>query len=366
MTQTQQAECVYLHTRTDSAGSWIWFSRKGQTQAYPMDPVSFASQPWLQEASTIRILGSPRNVSLIVSLYHVQQQDRLPFRLQLGSPWLVRPENGDLSDVHILQRMGEATHYSPSVGGWRTFTERDYPMYALAKEIFDSRGRCTTKATKFLEAHPAWPALSFIETVDKTRAALLLAMILDPRWHMDPNNPDRAARLKSFCGLGRASGLSATKVVNLVLGGWTEGVVTKHQSQVAMAQMVIDTWAGEDRDWCLADCLGPRLFLQRIALRSRRGPDDLAHGVLRASHVFLRYLRDTWLDAMTQGRQYAVAQEPLGRQGTVSERVRLKPARTYSPQLFVPSHFFEDGETVREFLNHMARACGSGRSGHHG
>ena len=319
---TATADDLRLHRETGSTlGAWIWFTQRGQQTAYPMDPTSFVSQDWVHAAPVVQILGTVDNAPLIDALYRARHTQGTPGRIQVGSPWPYDLDAERPDALTIFSRMSLLDRLRPSQGGWHDLTRHDYVSYALCRTVFEARGRCTGVAEKFLKAHPAWPALSFLPTLDQPRSALLLSLMVDPRWYIDPENPDRSARLKSYFGLGSGKGdASPIRLMEAILEKRKpEGPLA---TKMAKIQTVLDTWAGMDRDpdpYLIGD--EPRNFLWRIALEA----PNRAVGLVRACHVFLRFVAETWTQAVSDGH----------------------------PDLFVPAYFFHDPAVAAEWVNHL-------------
>ena len=79
--------------------------------------------------------------------------------------------------------------------------------------------------------------------------------------------------------------------------------------------------------------------------------DDVARGILAASRVFARFVREVWLDRLTPPRNYTKVRTIQGK-----VRMKMKPSERYSPQLFVPQHFFEDQAAADAWRQHVKRA----------
>jgi len=245
---------------------------------------------------------------------------------------------------------------SPSVGGWHQLTEKDYVTFALIAEFEQAGGQCTSLVERFLRVHPAWPALSFLPDLSKVAACRLLTAIVDPRWHVDPHKPDRDARLRSFLGLG-GNGLEV--VQSLLMGepslDWPR--------RVARAKDVLDTWTGGDYTPPPQDVVGPSGFLWRVYYGVAEAKDGY-RGMLRACHVFLRFLRSVWLDSLTATRVYEsvvrrVVDRPRGKPDCREKRRRLLPCRAGSSTLFLPEHFFRLTAEVEAWRQHLTRCRGN-------
>ena len=293
----------------------------------------------------IRVLGSNDNADLIVELHNAKLRLGAPCKIQLASPWACRLDHGVPEIFRQMLEIGQA----PSVGGWHTMTKSDYTVYALSVESRKARGRLTDTVRHLLQAHPAYTALSFIPTINYEAAAQLLRTIIDPRFHVDPANPDRASRLKTFMGVEEAS--PGIHNVRAYLHDRSE----QRHSHFERAALLLDTWCGGWRHVIAQDVVGPRDFLMRV-VKTKAGNKGEDVAVLRASHVFLRFLRDVWLDRLTPARTYGRDIVKLGhkRKSNVKRSV-LQVCESYSPTLFVPTHFFDRPDEIGAWMAHQPR-----------
>ena len=317
---------VRLHVETGQLGRWIWFARRNVVTAYPLDPISFVSQEWVKDTSLVRLLGTADNAPLIVALYRTQRLCGKPARVQLGSPLVCGAGDGRLSAATIFRHMDQLDYLAPSLGGWHDLTNKDYTSYALADAIYAAKGKFTGAAEKFMEGHPAWPALSFLPTFNKVRGGLLLALLLDPRWYVDPENCNRAARLRSHFGM--TADKRTVRLIQMIMEGRADAAPKEDVQRISMLQVALDTWAGEDLSPTFPLLAGePANFLWRIAQDNAHGPQGLALGLRRATSVFLRFVCEVWTDAVSV-------------------------APCYDP-LFHAGYFFQDQAVVAAWRHHL-------------
>lgn len=324
MPSTRSMDELILHT----AGGVLYFGT-GRPQAAVFDrgPQEFVAQEWVRQADSVRILGTADNASLIVELHNHRLRHGRP-QIYLGSPSLCRL---DRDPPDVIRQLMEIEH-PPSVGGWHKMRSTDYTAYALINEFAWSGGELTERVRMALEAHPAYRFLQFIPTLDDVATVRVLCEMRDPRFHVDPKAPDAVSRLKQFFGLGEPGG-----VLN------ANAFLTTDRSQVTaryeLADAVLAAWSGGWEYEVQRDVIPPRCFLMRVVRQMRKRGRSTAIALLRASHVFLRYLRYTWLDAMTPPREYELL-------SAGQRRSRMKPERVYAPTMFVPEHFFANADEV--------------------
>jgi len=147
----------------------------------------------------VRVLGTHGNARLITNLYH-QLVELKKSRVEIASPRKCVADTEELSDPEkVLWRMRQL-RLAAVLGGWHPLTKLDMPAYAIAAEIASAQGTATS-SMRFLTRHPAYARWRFIPNVHHESMAMLIAMILDPRWFVDPKRPNRLARLRSYLGI---------------------------------------------------------------------------------------------------------------------------------------------------------------------
>jgi hypothetical protein len=282
------------------------------------------------------MVGSTYNARALCLMYERKKRGEL-VHLEVASPAVVgrtRAERDDPVLMLVRIRDSAADGLNPAMGGWHEFDDADYPAYALAaSDIYDDPrlSEVVQFREEMLTAHPAWPGLSFLEHLDLGKLVQLLGVILDPRWYVSlrtrqgndfvPYNDD-AAKLNAYLGLD-------PRTMAGVLGYCGES------GSAAWCRLVIETWMGRSAP-TPEEQLRPGCFLWR---RYRR-EDGPIKGALRASQMFVDYLRLVWLDALycdhTGRRPAARGKRPL-REG-----------------LFAPDHFFSHGEEAAAYAAHRA------------
>lgn len=268
------------------------------------------SSPLLRIGTNTRILGVPQNAELITSLYLRKRQRQLATILIAGPNVCESPQ--ELRDPYtVLMRMREA-YLTTACGGWHAITDADYAVYALISKAnrdadwFDISGRA------FYEAHPAYPALNFIGGISHKDAAMLLTMIVDPRWYADRRIPDKASKLELYLGLTPKIQRRVSDDTKLIRGGRDLRCAT-----------VLNCWKNTHPGAANYDL--PANFLWRVWRAAGGG----AKGDLRASQAFIRYLRMNWLDALVQ-------------------RTGVRD------HLFSPQQFFKSDAEREAYIQHMA------------
>jgi hypothetical protein len=199
-----------------------------------------------------------------------------------------------------------------------------------------------------LKAHPAWGPLSFIPTQDKHWACLLLTEWLDPRFHVSPDEPDDTKLLNKYMGLGRRTGMKNMKMMFDMDFSDPEKKTDSHQR----ANAAVRAWCRGWVDMHAQDEISPANFLMRVVQRVAASK-DLPVALLRATYVFLRYLRMTWADEMAaEHAVYKQERRTLGKKSEGKVVRTLQPRSVYSPTLFIPDYFFANKDEAVAWRAH--------------
>ena len=279
-----------------------------------------------RSADVVRLLGSPENVELILSLWEARQRGELA-DVQLASPVLCH-DRGERRDPNTVFLRMRSSYLPPSCGGWHSMSPLDYASYALAAALRASEGRYTVEVRNCLWAHPVWPAARFPRFISRPALATLLGELLDPRWYIDPDRPNGTRRLLGFLGLN-----PRTQAGVMSLG--------RPNPMHDRCKLVHRCWSRPPlhigltyrQDWRPAEASQPGLaigddprdFLWRICY-SRKDP---VIGHVRASQQFAIFLQQTWLQSLSQ-------------------------ASSQAHEVFVPEHYFRWSSESAAFRRHFA------------
>lgn len=340
-----------LTVNTDARTRKLWFGTGGPAAAAWVGsggPVGFASEPWVAEAESIRILGTAENAELIVSLYHQRLKNGRPSDIRIGSPNYCE----DLSDPPTVFRSMMENELPASLGGWHLLNEADYRTYAVL-DAYRKDKKISDRVWSLLEVHPAFPALSFIRTIDWDAAIEFLSVLVDPRFHVSPKHPDRNSKMKSFFGLAPGPGGNVHKFLEKNYDNGSQG-----DAKYSRAQVALGTWFNDVDTVLTATIIGPRNFLMRSVREFLMNlPNDRSHqdvvAVTRTSHIFLRFVREVWLDCLTPKRSYEKHMRVVRTSPRWKKKVsRMIPNAWYNPTLFVPEHFFKFSDEVNAWHAH--------------
>lgn len=265
----------------------------------------FIASEFLSEGASVRVAGTPANASLLIALY--EQKLKVGFdSLQVGTP-LCCESADERKDPQVLLYNMRSLDISPSLGGWHEVDLDDYTTYLLASYYYeDHTPGENTRAV--IIGHPAWPALSFIGSLDIDACAQLIATVVDPRWYIDvTSDPNRGSKLEQYLGLN-------PKIYSQIDG--------PHKSdQHKRCRLVQRCWKAKE----IVNFRDPRNFVWR-AWASK--PEDKRG--LAANKLFISFLRQTWLQGVCRGPQ--------------------------ASHLFVPEHFFKQPDEILAYKGHIARA----------
>lgn len=304
---------VRLHTDKDGL---VWMGTDGEpAENTCLDAWDFfeseARQEELDNARVIRLLGTRANAPLVVKL-----QERKASNSQfakkpvlLGSPAVVAREWLRNDPAAVLHHIWQPSPSANLAGHWHEMTTYDYTTYAMIDTLGDKEHREVPQVTKKIAAyHPAWPAVTFVRTVDEDAACQLLCHIVDPRWFRHHQHPNRPSRLHAHLGLTPD---------NMAVIAGEEGEQGLHFNRATLA---VRTWYNRH---ARRGSKEPGDFL----IRTLDAHGTLAKGLLRGTQQLVNFVAAVWLDAV----------------------------RPPHPEAgFRPADFFRDAATARSYEQHRA------------
>ena len=308
---------VSLKLHTDPDGVVWYLEGQGIPVCSGVDVDTFLVTNRPQESMLVHIIGTHQNVNLILEL-HLLRHDDPNFRLYVCTPALCHTE-AERRDPEIALIRARRYMLPGSLGGWHRFGYNDYPVYALAYLIDTEADPSVDHLSQLLGSHVIWPALSFAN-VDEVACAKLVAQILDPRWFIDLQHPDRTSRLESYLGLRLRDGVHTRSDGNHATSD--DGNCLPDPRSRA----VVNCWLPSLEETLDTDrgLKYPENFLYRIWVH--HALDGPVKAQLRVSQAFVRFLRHVWLDALYKG----------------------------GDGLFAPEHFFKHEYEVEGFKEHMS------------
>lgn len=199
-----------------------------------------------------------------------------------------------------------------SVGGWRLVTADDVLLWSVLSGEAEM-GQ--------IELHPIWPVLSFFDPSAHGPAIMLAGLLVDPRFAVDPTDPDNPKTLFRRLGLCRswvrkARSIDRGTASEVPDGSW----LNEDREQVRMRAMAY--WIGGLGLW------NPR------ATAGLRPPPGCRHKnrQLAALRTFACLMRDGWMDAMRTS----------AREEWVAGAVKVSHLQLSREEWLLPSRYFDD------------------------
>lgn len=285
------------------------------------------SSTWLRQAGCVYVLGLASNAELITKLWLNKLHQSAPRELKIANPALCIKHGDDQATV--LFRMSDLS-YAPSVGGWHEANATDFQTFELIYRRQQGKSLKQDSGLQLLQAHPAYPAFSFVRGCRDADAEALISKIIDPRYAKDPEDPEKTVTLRREFGLKDCNLLGALEEI-LNKKDW------KHDHPVMpVLRCLLPGW----EDGLMEGCN----FFHRIAcnfpfgLPSQSVFEDPDDGTLKKVAVscsaFLRFVCEVWI-----ARGYPRVPGPQAASGALS--------------LFVPEYFFNDPIAADEWRAHL-------------
>lgn len=275
-----------LRVYQDGDGA-IWIGTDGSRKVIYCGTklTSFFARPEVRNAHSLFVLGFRSNAELICELGRANLAGLAP-PCYVGTPAVSRTSKDPTAVMTAMRQLGNFVHreecLAASLGGWHRVGPTDVAQYQLVTCVSAAAGSYTPAMDEALRKHPAFPAISFIPSCDYTYCAQLLALIVDPRWFVDVNHPDRLSSLRRFLGL-RENNIRTLQM--------TDPPKSSRGRYFQRAKTVLMSWSGR-RDG-LIDIDRPDNFLMRC-LKDEPGQ---VRSVQKTCSLFVSFLHDVWIDA---------------------------------------------------------------------
>lgn len=294
------SEKLTLRLTVDDLGMVWVLPGEGLPRSSNLTVDDFVKTEYLDIYPSVRVPAFSHNVPMLISLYDFKVKERFA-SLEVCSPMNFDNETSAEADLALFR--SRRINLAPSIGGWHEFSMKDWPSYAMANHL-----RCGLEpgayTEQLLQVHPVWPYLSFIENLDLESCTRLFALLLDPRWFIDPyGDPDNHWRLLNYLGV-------------------VDKVSDDDKLRQSRFRIVLDCWQKRSGKIIQAT---PRNFLWRTWKQKHGGLDGCRAG----SRLFIDYLRTTWTHVMSNGPQ--------------------------STLLFVPDYFFNSQDEMIALCDHLKR-----------
>lgn len=290
----------YVHV--DSVGM-VWSAQQNEIAALAaFDVDEFVDSLTSNDAYDWRIIGAHQNINLIMRLH----QDLANSTVYLTSPRVVGPRRY-LNDGRYCIYRAQQSALPRSAGGWNKLTAEQAAIYNLA--TYERTPASLQLFSEVIGNQWFCKLMSFIPGLYLPAVAELATSVLDPRWFIDPKNPDRCSALKRYLGVSPA-------VVKRMLAG---AVTPLHQR----CKLVHAAWYTNIEP---KHIVKPNYFLHRILFK-RGGKLD---GWVSAANKFVEFLNRAWLD-----------------------QIYKTEYKNNSESLFSPELFFKDSE-VEAYQDYLA------------
>lgn len=306
-----------LRLHTDSNGV-VWCGQNGvRAVNSEMLPGEFVTRRSFSDARVVRILGLLSNASLIVKAHNTQMKNIImrPGRsVEVGSP-LVCPTAATREDpTEVLQRMWQPDSSARLSASWRTLDSHAFNSYLLSTSIGGSRDQ----SMAIFRYHPLRHLLGFFDNPNIDLCMQWVSEVLDPRWFVHIDRPNRMTKLMRFLGLTPAN----FKVLmnDLEAEDGLKGLRECHNGR--RAAMTYGCWHNKDVDDVDFDL--PNNFLWRIYRHRGYGWE----GALKASQAFVRLVAIYWNDKLS----------------------------AFPRDLFDPSSFFSTEAEVAAYVHYMSQS----------
>lgn len=238
------------------------------------------------DARHIKLLGVPSNAKLLCRAYDLKlrQPGDSENKIEIGSPACCFRKTFIEDPCFVLQQIWQPA--TAVTSHWHSMTQHDYTSYLAIVSLREDVGRVGDKLKAAIRYHPAWVALTFPLTCDIEYGCRLVCDIVDPRWYTHLERPNRSSNLMTHLGVTYRNLVAtyhnlARQELPAALSAWKAGPLTN----------VVRAWAGQAAK---VDHSDPRNFLWRISQQAGGG----STGLLKASRVFVRFVRWNWLQEL--------------------------------------------------------------------
>lgn len=193
----EETNTLKLYTSLDDE---IWYiASEGVPTPSGYEYGEFCKKPKLiNKKSRVRLVGSSRNSKLVCKLFKLKDAGDIS-ELEVCSPQVEKVNLDEYSPEKVLMNMRK-WNYPSSLGGFHKVAADDFIIHSLAEAF--KKDANDEDAVGLFEAHPVCHFLKFIPFLNKKACAHVVAMIIDPRWYVDLNAPNKLANLFEYMGLG--------------------------------------------------------------------------------------------------------------------------------------------------------------------
>ena len=298
-------DILRLHTDCDGV---VWCGQNGvRAINSKLSPAEFVYRNAFKEAKVVRVLGTRSNALLIVRAYDSQKNNsHLPRVatdivlkakgpvLEIGSPLICPTASLRKNPVEVLQRMWQLDTNARLVANWRRVDSDIFNSYLLSLNVLGMYDKSTAydeaydKAASIFRYHPLFRFFGFFSAPNMALRMRWVSEVLDPRWFIHSDKPNRMTKLTRFLGLTPDNFKSIMSAKETVFS--PECVEYK-------ATLTYGCWKTMGIDE--VDYAAPHNFLWRIYKQRGYGWE----GALAASKAFVRFAFLQWSDNLNSSRR---------------------------------------------------------------
>lgn len=304
--ETQQSTAL-LHVVPDKGVAWRDGHNKVHKTEHPA--AEFVERVLPENVSNVRVVGMPFNVPLLCELWKRRGEKGTPATIQIGGPQIV-DYDPRVSPEKVFRSM-DGCRWPASVGGWHLMTDLDARQYGVLRFIYESpellfnnlftdNGQLTDEGMDVARQHPAYPAFAFSPWTYWPAALLFLGETLDPRWTINPANPDSWTSRFRYVSLDRAPVSKMRKAMKLSKDKPAEKALWR-------LRLLTLAWSGttDPRVVGAITARGPEAFLfRKFSSIGMAAKDGNWRGFAEATKKFYEFLSLVWLDQLVTSRQF--------------------------------------------------------------
>ena len=312
-----------VHTDSDNI---VWCGQHGvPVRRTGMDPKQFVSNSVFRTASVVRVVGVAQNSRLLLGMYerHRSAPALATRKIYIGSPCMF-PVRSLLDDPEeVLLRLWQQDSQARLSAMWHTMGPVEFNSHMLCATV-NASGVVDEQARLIFRYHPIYESLSFFSGLNVDLLIRWVCAVVDPRWFIDADHPNRLSKLMRFSGLTPsnfeefAASLNDKMWDNATrdLSVAPDDLLGRHWKK---AFMLYGSWATQE-----PNINSPSAFVWRI-FKKHEGSSS---GMLKASQSFLRFIVLHWLQQLSSSKR----------------------------SLFDPLLFFKTDEEIDAYLKHTARS----------
>lgn len=268
-----------VHTAPDGV---VWCGQNGiSARCTGFSPEEFITQSVFKTASVIRALGTPDNSRLLLEMYERHRNAPALARRQIliASPNLCPVRSLVQDPEEVLRRIWQPDVTARIAANWHSMGPVNFNAHMLELSVRSNK-EITEKSRTIFRYHPVFSVLSFFEQVDVDFVIRLVCLIIDPRWFINTERPNRLSKVMRFSGLTPANFSESDD-------SWG-----RYRDR---SLLVRGSWCVDD----IPDIDAPRNFVWRI-LEHHGGSST---GMLKASQSFLRFLVLHWMQELRSSKR---------------------------------------------------------------